>query len=160
VAYRDYVIQWARDLGRSIDYLETRKDLDTTKLGYFGLSWGGMLGGLMPAVEPRLKAAVLLVAGLSRNPVLPEADPFNFLPHITIPVLMLNGSLDHFFPVETSQRPMFELLGTAPDRKKQLTYQAGHLVPRSQVIKETLDWFDKYLGPVQLVKGPVAQQPN
>ncbi len=160
VAYRDYVIQWARDLGRTIDYLETRKDLDTSKLGYFGVSWGGMLGGLMPAVEPRLKSAVLLVAGLSLNPVLPEADPFNFLPRITIPVLMLNGSLDHFFPVETSQRPMFELLGTSPDRKKQLTYQAGHLVPRSQVMKETLDWFDKYLGPVQLVKGPVAQQAN
>jgi formylglycine-generating enzyme required for sulfatase activity/dienelactone hydrolase len=154
VAYRDYVIQWARDLGRTIDYLETRKDIDSSKLGYFGVSWGGMLGGLMPAVEPRLKAAVLLVAGLSSNPVLPEADPFNFLPHITIPVLMLNGSLDHFFPVETSQRPMFELLGTAPDRKKQLTYQAGHLVPRSQVMKETLDWFDSYLGPVPLLKGP------
>jgi eukaryotic-like serine/threonine-protein kinase len=154
VAYRDYVIQWARDLGRTIDYLESRKDLDMTRLGYFGVSWGGMLGGLLPAVEPRLKAAVLLVAGLSLNKVLPEADPFNFLPHITIPVLMLNGSLDHFFPVETSQRPMFELLGTAPDRKKQLTYQAGHLVPRSQVIKETLDWFDRYLGPVQNATSP------
>jgi eukaryotic-like serine/threonine-protein kinase len=160
VAYRDYVVQWARDLGRTIDYLETRKDLDTSKLGYFGYSWGGMLGGLLPAVEPRLKAAVLVVAGLSLNPVLPEADPFNFLPRITIPVLMLNGSLDHFFPVETSQRPMFELLGTPPDRKKQLTYQAGHLVPRSQLIKETVDWYDKYLGPVQLQKGPVAQQAN
>jgi eukaryotic-like serine/threonine-protein kinase len=154
VAYRDYVIQWARDLGRTIDYLETRKDLDVTKLGYFGVSWGGMLGGLMPAVEPRLKAAVLLVAGLSQNPVLPEADPFNFLPHISIPVLMLNGRLDHFFPVETSQRPMFQLLGTAPDRKKQLTYDAGHLVPRSQVLKETLDWFDRYLGPVQVLQRP------
>jgi eukaryotic-like serine/threonine-protein kinase len=160
VAYRDYVIQWARDLGRTIDYLQTRNDLDTTKLGYFGVSWGGMLGGLMPAVEPRLKAAVLLVAGLSPNPVLPEADPFNFLPHISIPVLMLNGRFDHFFPVETSQVPMFRLLGTAPENKRQLVYDAGHLVPRSQVIKETLDWFDRYLGPVQLLKGPTAQRMN
>ncbi len=154
VAYRDYVIQWARDLGRTVDYLETRKDFDTAKLGYFGVSWGGLLGGLMPAVEQRIKVAVLLVAGLSLNPVLPEADPFNFLPRITIPVLMLNGRLDHFFPVETSQLPMFQLLGTPPDRKKQLIYDAGHLVPHSQVIKETLDWFDRYLGPVQMVKGP------
>lgn len=141
-------------LGRTIDYLETRQDLDTTKLGYFGVSWGGMLVGLMPAAEPRLKPAVLLVAGLSQNPVLPEADPFNFLPRITIPVLMLNGRFDHFFPVETSQVPMFRLLGTAPEHKRQLVYDAGHLVPRSQVIKETLDWFDHYLGPVQLLKGP------
>jgi eukaryotic-like serine/threonine-protein kinase len=160
VAYRDYVIQWARDLARTIDYLETRKDLDTAKLGYFGVSWGGMLGGLMPAVEPRLKAAVLLVAGLSNNAVLPEADPFNFLHHITIPVLMLNGRFDHFFPVESSQVPMFHLLGTPPEHKRQLVYDAGHLVPRSQVIKETLDWFDRYLGPVQLLKGPAPQRTN
>jgi dienelactone hydrolase len=156
VAYRDYVIQWARDLGRTVDYLETRPDVDTAKLGYLGYSWGGLLGGLMPAVEPRLKAAVLLVAGLSLNAVLPEADPFNFLPHITIPVLMLNGRLDHFFPVETSQLPMFKLLGSAPERKKQLIYDAGHLVPHSQLVKETLDWFDRYLGPVQLLKGSAA----
>jgi eukaryotic-like serine/threonine-protein kinase len=148
-SYRDYVIQWARDLGRTVDYVETRDDLDATKLGYYGVSWGGMLGGLMPAVEPRLKVAVLLVAGLSFNRVLPEADPFNFLPRITIPVLMLNGRLDHFFPPETSQAPMFRLLGTPPEHKRRITYDAGHLVPRSQVIKETLDWFDRYLGQVR-----------
>ena len=61
---------------------------------------------------------------------------------------------DHFFPVETSQVPMFRLLGTAPEHKRQLVYDAGHIVPRSQVLKETLDWFDRYLGPVQLLKAP------
>ncbi len=147
-SYRDYVIQWARDLGRTIDYLETREDLVAGKVGYYGVSWGGMLGGLLPAVEPRLQTAVLQVAGLSFNRVLPEADPFNFLPHIKIPVLMLNGRLDLFFPPETSQAPMFRLLGTPPEHKRRITYDAGHLVPRSQVIKETLDWYDRYLGPV------------
>jgi eukaryotic-like serine/threonine-protein kinase len=150
--YRDYVIQWARDLGRTVDYLETRKDVDVSKLGYFGWSWGGQMGGLMPAVEPRLKAAVLHVAGLDFNTMLPEVDPLNFLPRIKIPVLMLNGRLDHFFPVETSQVPMFENLGTPPENKRHLVYDAGHLVPRSQLIKETLDWFDKYLGPVKDAK--------
>jgi eukaryotic-like serine/threonine-protein kinase len=158
-SYRDYVIQWARDLGRTIDYLETRDDIDSGKVGYLGISWGGMLGGLMPAVEPRLKAAVLLVAGLAFDPVLPEADPFNFLPRVTIPVLMLNGRLDHFFPPETSQVPMFRLLGTPSEHKRQLIYDAGHLVPRSRVMKETLDWYDKYLGPVRNIKSP-AQRTN
>lgn len=153
-AYRDYVIQWARDLGRTVDYLESRSDLDATKLGYFGWSWGGALGGLMPAVEPRLKVAVLHVAGLTFNRVLPEADPFNFLPRVTIPVLMLNGRLDYFSPVETSQEPMFRGLGTPPEHKRHLVYDAGHLVPRSQLMKETLDWYDRYLGVVQTGKLP------
>jgi len=151
-AYRDYVIQWARDLGRTVDYLETRQDLDVTRLGYFGWSWGGMLGGLMTVVEPRLKVAVLHVAGLTSNRVLPEADPFNFLPRVTIPVLMLNGRLDYFFPLQTSQEPMFRFLGTPPEHKRHLVYDAGHLVPRSQIIKETLDWYDRYLGVVQTPK--------
>lgn len=147
--YRDHVIMWAKDLRRSIDYLETRPDVDTKKLAYFGVSWGGELGGLMPAVEPRFRAVVLYVAGLEFQKSQPEVDPFNFLPHIKVPVLMLNGRYDHYFPVETAQRPMFRWLGTPPAEKRQVIYDGGHFVPRPQLIKEILDWLDRYLGPAQ-----------
>jgi dienelactone hydrolase len=147
--YKDHVIAWAKDLRRSIDYLETRSDIDTAKVAYYGVSWGGYLGGLMPAVEPRLKAVVLLVAGLEFQQGLPEVEPINFLPHIKVPVLMLNGQYDHYFPVETAQRPMFRLLGTPPDRKRQVISEGGHFVPRTQLVQETLDWLDRYFGPVE-----------
>jgi hypothetical protein len=62
---------------------------------------------------------------------------------------MLNGELDFYFPSETSQRPMFELLGTPHEHKKRLTYPRGHSVPRSEMIKETLAWLDRYLGRVR-----------
>jgi pimeloyl-ACP methyl ester carboxylesterase len=133
---------------RTIDYLETRPDIDTSRVAYYGASWGGYLGGLMPAVEPRFKAVVLLVAGLEYQRGQPEVEPINFLPRITIPVLMLNGQYDHYFPVETAQRPMFRLLGTPPDRKRQVIVEGGHFVPRTQLVRETLAWLDKYLGPV------------
>jgi hypothetical protein len=42
---------------------------------------------------------------------------------------------------------MFRLLGTPQDQKKMLVYQSGHLVPQTEFIKETLAWFDAYLGP-------------
>jgi len=80
---------------------------------------------------------------------LPEADPLNFVSRITIPVLMVNGRMDPYFNVETSQRPMFELLGTPAGQKRHVIYEAGHFVPRDQLVKETLDWFDRYLGPVK-----------
>ena len=149
VAYRDAVIQWTQDLMRSIDYLDSRPDIDREKLGYFGYSWGGEMGGLIPAVEPRLKVAVLHVAGFEMEQPLPEADPLNFVSRITIPVLMVNGRMDPYFNVETSQRPMFELLGTPAGQKRHVIYEAGHFVPRDQLVKETLDWFDRYLGPVK-----------
>jgi hypothetical protein len=33
---RDHWIAWAKDLSRSLDCLETRKDIDTAKVAYFG----------------------------------------------------------------------------------------------------------------------------
>ena len=42
-AYRDMVVQWSKDLGRTIDYLETRSDIDASKVGYYGLSAGARM---------------------------------------------------------------------------------------------------------------------
>ena len=147
--YKEHVIAWAKDMRRTIDYLDTRPDIDSSRIAYYGASWGGYLGGLMPAVEPRFKAVVLVVAGLEYQRGQPEVEPINFLPRITVPVLMLNGQYDHYFPVETAQRPMFRLLGTPPDRKRQVISEGGHFVPRTQLVGETLGWLDRYLGPVR-----------
>jgi len=147
-AYKDYVIMWAKDLGRSIDYAETREDLDATRVAYYGLSWGGGLGSIMPAVERRIKANVLYVAGLGFQRALPEVDEINYIGRVRQPTLILNGELDFFFPAETSQRPMFELLGTPAADKKRLVFPGGHSVPRTEMIKESLAWLDRYLGPV------------
>ncbi len=149
IAYKEHVIQWYKDLARSIDYLETRIDIDTAKLAYYGFSWGGRLGPLMVAIEKRIKVCVLYVAGLSSKKHLPEVDPFTFLPRMKIPVLMLNGKYDASFIYKTSQRPMFELLGTSQKLKRKITYDSGHFVPRNQLIKEVLNWLDQHLEPVQ-----------
>ena len=61
---------------------------------------------------------------------------------------MLNGRYDHFYPVETSQRPLFQLLGTPAEHKDWQIYDGGHNVPTTVLISETLDWLDRYLGPV------------
>ena len=149
VFYKDHVIMWRKDIGRSIDYLETRKDIQADKIGYLGWSWGGFMGGIMPAIEKRIQTVVLNVGGMEMNKALPEVDQINFLPRVTQPVLMLNGKHDMFFPVETSQMPIYNFLGTPNEDKKIIIYDAGHLVPRTDFVKETLQWYDKYLGPVK-----------
>jgi serine/threonine protein kinase/dienelactone hydrolase len=146
--WKEHVIMWTKDFSRSIDYLETREDIDSDKLVYYGASWGGAMGGIIPAVENRIKTSVLLVAGLLFQHALPEVEPVNFLPRITMPVLMLNGKYDFFFPYETSQRPFFELLGTPQEHKKLFVYEGGHSVPRTELVKEMLAWLDHYLGSV------------
>ena len=94
------------------------------------------------APEPRLKAAVL-VSGGAWEATAPEVDPWNYAPRVKVPVLMLNGQYDFFFPVETSQKPMFDLLGTPPEHKRQVISTGGHFVPRAQLISETLAWLDR-----------------
>jgi len=64
---------------------------------------------------------------------------------------MLNGKYDFEDPVETSQEPLFRLLGTPAKDKRHVLYETGHALQavHTAYIKETLDWFDRYLGPVR-----------
>lgn len=148
-SYKDHVVWWGKDLRRSVDYLEEREDIDADRLAYFGLSWGGALGGIMPAVETRLRCSVLLVAGMLFQRSLPEVDQLNYLPRVKQPTLMLNGEYDFFFPVDTAQKPMFELLGTPAEHKRYEVYPGAHTVPRTVSRAKMLAWFDKYLGKVE-----------
>jgi dienelactone hydrolase len=146
--YREYSIAWVKDLKRTIDYLETRDDMDTDRISFYGRSWGGQAAPLALAVEPRIKVAVLFVAGLwTPFRWLPEIDPLHFLPHVTQPVLMMNGEFDVVFPLETAQKPFYDYLGTDPEHKRHLVYPLGHGIPQDEAITETLDWLDTYLGP-------------
>jgi len=146
---RDLLTQWAKDLGRSIDYLETRKDIDSHRLAYYGLSLGAVWGPVLTAVEPRLKASVLVAGGLPFEKLPPEIEPFNFAPRVKIPTLMLNGREDFLYPVESSQDPLFRLLGTRGTAKRHTVFESGHLPPWQPVVKESLDWLDRYLGPAR-----------
>jgi eukaryotic-like serine/threonine-protein kinase len=147
--YRDRVIMWSKDLGRSIDYLETRPDIVPDKLAYEGYSLGAALGAILPAIEDRLKALVLICPGFWQQKRLPEADQLNFAPRVKAPVLMLGGRFDYVFPIRTSQEPMFRLLGTPKEHKRWVVYDTGHDIPENEMIKETLNWLDRYLGPVK-----------
>jgi eukaryotic-like serine/threonine-protein kinase len=144
ILYRDHAIMWAKDLSQSLNYLETRPEVTLKNLAYYGVSWGGHMGGLIPAVEPRIKVSVLYVAGLPFERARPEVDPINFISRVRVPTLMLNGRYDFFFPPETSSRPMFRLLGTPPDQKRFVLDEGSHFVPRTRLIQETLAWLDKY----------------
>ena len=93
--------------------------------------------------------AILAAGGLSFSKALPEAEQVNFISRVRIPALVINGRYDHFFPVESSQKPFLNLLGTPEADKKFVIYETGHAPPRKEIIRESLDWLDKYLGPVK-----------
>ena len=146
--FRDHVIQWGKDLARSIDYLEHRGDIDH-RLAYYGGSLGASLGVIFPALEGRLEVCVLDGGGFFQESLPPEVDQITFAPRVKIPVLMLNGQYDFIHPVETAQLPMFHRLGTPKKDKRHRTFETGHWLPHSERVRQTLAWLDKYLGPVK-----------
>jgi dienelactone hydrolase len=144
----DWTIKLCKDFKRAIDYLETRKDIDTTRLGFYGISWGGSMGGMIPAIENRLKVNILIIGGFNGQ-LLPEVHAINYVSRVKIPTLMLNGKYDLRYNIDLNVKPFFELLGTPKDDKRHKIYETDHWVQKNEIIKETLNWLDKYLGPVK-----------
>jgi len=141
---------WSKDLQRTVDYLETRSDVAHDKIGYLGRSWGAAMGTIMVATEPRLKLAILNVGGFYAQRARPEVEAINFAPRVVVPTLMLNGRYDFFFPVDSSQRFMFQLIGVAEPHKRWVVYDTSHNLPRQEMIDETLAWLDRYFGRIAI----------
>ncbi|HEY0755325.1 MAG TPA: alpha/beta hydrolase [Ktedonobacteraceae bacterium] len=117
-------------IGHAIDYLESRHDLDTSRIGLLGVSLGGYFAPRATAFEKRVKAAISLAGAydLARNfahyPLLTreafvyrcgaandaeaytKLQAFNLkgvVSQITCPLLVIMGARDRIFPVQEAQ---------------------------------------------------------
>lgn len=145
--WRDMIVLWSKDIGRTVDYLEERSDIDEERLAYYGFSSGAGYGPIFTAVDDRFKANILLAGGLFAA-LPPEADLVNFAPRSEVPTLMINGEDDFLLPFETSQKPLFDLLGAPEGDKRHARLEGGHLPPdRLALIDEVVSWLDHHLGP-------------
>ena len=147
--YTSFVKRWVKDYLRTVDYVMTRSDLDPERIGYLGDSWGAFNGLIIPAIEPRLKLSVCYVGGLSMQEASAEVDQMSFISRVTLPVLWVSGEYDPIFPLEQSATPAFRHLGTPDEHKRHVIFPAGHSLPRSGRIRETLDFLDNYFGPAR-----------
>ena len=146
--HTEYTVRQIKDFRRTVDYLETRPEIDMSKLGYLGTSWGGRMAALIPAIETRIKLNIVELGGLAAGRSLPEVDQINYITHVTTPVLMINGRYDAIEPLENAQLPMFRMWGTPPEHKRHVIFETGHgPFPPNAIIKEVLDWLDRYFGP-------------
>jgi serine/threonine protein kinase/dienelactone hydrolase len=147
----ELTIDHYKDAARTLDYLATRKDIDNSKLAYLGVSMGSAEGVILATLlQDRLKTAIFLDGGYFLDPPPPGSDQADFAPRLKIPVLMVNGRYDFTFSLDKAQNPMFEMLGTPPDKKQHLVLDTPHDVTeqRPQLVKAVLDWLDEYLGRV------------
>jgi len=150
---RDIEILWNKDFRRSVDYLCTRTDIDTSKIAFYGTSWGANMGPQAIALENRIKLGILSLGGLGCwEGAPPEVHPVNFAPRVKVPILMINGNHDSENPAQISENPIFELLGTPDIHKKHKIHPGGHGMYGlfiQDVKTDITSWLDRYFGPVE-----------
>jgi len=153
---RDLIRQTVIDLSRAVDFLETRPDIDSDRIGYYGISLGGMIGTIFSAMDSRVRAVVIAIAGGNLNFIygtealaskhldyLSIIDPINFVELISPrPLLMINAEEDEVIP-PLSSKLMFK---KAKEPKEIIWYPATHkTVPLEKVYQDGIDWFNTYL---------------
>jgi len=169
---RDSFAQTVVDLRRAVDYLQTREDIDGSRIGYAGVSMGAMLGAMAAGVDTRIQCPVLIVGGanwdlilkdttltLATNGKLKNADsrrevtdilaPMDPVLYVGLisprPVLMINGEKDTVVSPAANKA----LQAAAKEPKKVVWYPGSHSAPPDLVKKEMKEWFDRYLRPAK-----------
>lgn len=131
---------------RAIDYLATRAEVDTSRIGSLGLSGGGIVTFALAGLDSRVKAAVagLTPVGMMRVPIAIPIAPHVFAgANSDTPFLMIMGRSDSFYTVEEAQR-LFETIRSP--RKELILYQGGHR-PLPEYASQSAAWFRKHLKP-------------
>jgi len=140
------------EIGRVIDYLEDSPTFDGSRTALMALSHGAIIASYNLATEERIRAAVLISVGIAPpNPVFanPQNDPNVFWARVRQPVLIINGRYDPIRPHHFVLEPLLDLLASPPGDKRSVLYESAHWpLPRFQMMQDSLEWLDHYLGPV------------
>lgn len=141
-AITDLIRQSTLDYRRAFDYLLTRKEIDSTRIGMMGYSMGAMMTTYLCTQIPQIKTAVICSAPLSAKEISPAIYLTNFIPRIgNIPVLLLMGEKDEM--VGISQAKLYETL-LKTNKKKLILYPSGHFLP-AQYLTDAENWIKENL---------------
>ncbi len=160
-------VQYMTDLQRAVDLLVARPDVDASRLGYVGVSYGGAMGALFVGIERRLKTGILVVAdgglvshftgpsgagtalpGLAcedRRRWLESMIPIEPIKYVgfasPMPLMLQSGRQDDAVPPAIA-----ELLHAAVGEPKSIRwYNAGHSLTAAAA-RDRLVWLQQQLG--------------
>ena len=136
----------------ALDYLKTRKDVDSGRIGLLGYSMGAMMGAILSGVDDRIGATVLCVGGdIVRGRILQvseterdiaeQVSPSNYVGHISPRALfMINGKTDNLVTESIAK-----LVHDAAKEPKEIFWSSGgHMLPREDALKG-VEWLEKKL---------------
>ena len=165
----------AHDVQLILDYLKTRDDLDTSRIGMFGVGSGGSVAILASAVDPRLVAVDLLgpwgdwPTWLAQSKIVPDAERAPFLKKEFLgavapldPVVWLPKSKAKALRLQDVRRnasipdeAQVKLEGAAPDFSLINEYGNGRAFLTAQPAFAAFDWIKE-----QLKEGTKSARPS
>ena len=133
---------------RGLDYLESRNDLDHSRVAFIANSAGTYTGVILTALEKRYRSVLFTGTGIEPHSLsdIAAANRINFAPRISAPKLMLHGRYDEDTPLKSEAEPLFRLLR---EPKHLQLYDGGHTPPMNLWIPTVTRWLDETLGPVK-----------
>jgi dienelactone hydrolase len=159
------VLAW--DDIRTIDYLQTRPEVNPNRIACVGLSVGGYRSTFLAALDPRIKAACVagwmtswrdLIPGFEHHTMISGVTPglLKYLDYpdvgsLTIPnpLMVVHGWRDTLFPTQgvlsalSTLRQCYEAAGK-PERFATYTFDGPHKFPaRAQQLM--LEWFNRWV---------------
>jgi dienelactone hydrolase len=159
-------IQLMVDLRRAVDLLQSNKEVDDDRIAYFGVSYGGAMGGLFAGVEDRLAAVVLDVGdgglvthftgaddkygALSQVPAarrkrwldaMRPIEPIKWIGRAEAPILFQSARNDQLVPPADARKYQ-----EAADEPKDVRwYDSDHLLPRKAAC-DAAQWLEEKVG--------------
>lgn len=165
---RDFQAEIVITERRVLDYLLQQPGVDSKRIAYVGHSYGGVAGGVLAGVEPRISAFVLMGALTSESDhimenqspywqemrsrmspaeftrtieMIRETDPAKFLPLAKAPVLVQCARLD----TDDNVRGCPKVHEVAGGPKQITWYDDDHIFTSLEAMRDRLRWLEKYL---------------
>jgi len=162
-------VQAVIDLRRGLDLLASRADVDPKRLGYVGHSFGAQWGGILSAVEPRLKAVVLMagvpdqasiwrdnddpgvVAWRANTPkgkqeaylkMTERTAAVRYVPHAACPLLFQFARHERYFDKAAMER----YCAAAPKGTPVKWYDTGHELNDPDALTDRAAWLREQIG--------------
>jgi dienelactone hydrolase len=156
------------EMRRAIDLLQSRADVDPNRIGYVGHSFGAQWGAILAAVDPRIKAAVLMAGVADEADMLQRSDnlqiaalraslpkgqlasylktiedlnAINYVRYAQIPLLLQFANFEQYF----DRASMDRYAAAATEPKTVLFYDSAHDLNDPQASKDRFDWLTKRL---------------